>query len=136
MLLFIENVEVGSEYEDTIFNYWITARMKDGTIVKIFDYSCLNLISKVAFYVESILFANLSPPGYEMTKVTGKYIGKLEIKDWQQIAEDRDLGKQYDAVETSSGIILFHVNDTKKEFLEGDNIQLNVIRFDLIAVNT
>lgn len=136
MVLFIESVQISAEYDNKVYNYWISAKMNDGKVIKIFDYSCLNVFPNVSTYIECQLFANLSTPGQGASEIEGKYIGRRGLKNWKRVMDDRGREKEYPALETSSGIIMFSDMDAEREYLEGETIQLHVIRFDLIAVNS
>lgn len=132
MQLLIEEVEIGAEYQDVIHNFWVTAKMNDQNRISIFDYNCFDLRNKRLTSVECLLYANLDTSSESF--ISGTYIGRIQICDWEHLADDLNKEKKYSVLKTTNGIILFNEEELIRELTEEETLSLHVARYDLVGI--
>jgi len=131
--LFIKKVEIGAEYQDTIYNFWISAKMDDNKLVNVFDYNCFDFRNKCLTSVECLLYANLDIEGESDETIAGTYLGQVGITNWRYIANDMCREEKYHALKTTNGIILFNEKELDKELTGEVSFLLHVARYDLVG---
>lgn len=147
MIVFIKDVEIGAfdwsaKPKDQIINFWITAQLKSGRIIRIFVplfeehlYKTKEFINKE---VECLLYANISKTFVSKHKdhnnFEGVYLGEYEISPlWKSYIKNvSDEG--YCGIETEDGEMLIWCETHKDMNLnKKETYRFNVKEFGLIA---
>ena len=144
MKILIKEIRVGTEYQEEIYDFWITGQLQSGKIIKIFDYN-YDLRDFIDKKVECLIFTPLASiskqirgrPGKNVVK--GYIIKNHKIKEkWQKVYNKEhdiyDLKKEYNAIKTEDGY--FPTNITENDIKDIDinkEIYFKVGRYDLIA---
>ena len=136
----ISNVEIGAEYRDVIYNFWITAYLDNGKeIYKIFDDAPFDFRNRIGKTFNVILLAHSIENITNNTDITNNvFTGYLTDKDIP-VNELRYLRK----LQNINNILIFKTNygsflidnDTisKLEILPDTPISIYVPNFDLIS---
>ena len=77
MILRINRVEHGAEFDDMIWDFWINATLPNLKDIELFDYQALNLTPYIGYLINvtvSTLFIQLDSDSSELYEIEGKII--------------------------------------------------------------
>ncbi|MFX1340713.1 MAG: hypothetical protein ACFFDK_19035 [Promethearchaeota archaeon] len=144
MKVLLKNVDIGSEYDDKVYDYWIVGQLNSGKQIEIFDAAPFDLRKYESKTIECLIVATFVEVVYNSDNVdeiiiNGTFLGKYSLDDkWENISEGGnkiyELVSEWYAIKTDDGIFLLTLS--KKELnsmKEGDIIFLKVGRYDLLA---
>lgn len=140
MKIFVEDVENGAEYENTVYDYWVTALLVNERRIKLFDFVPFDLRKRKGQMIEVLILAgfptNISAStAGEEAQVSGEYLGEIALPSHcTKFANDADQRK-WVGIKTDCGVFLLNPGDFEQASLKlGGHLQFNVGRFDLIGV--
>lgn len=139
MKIFVEDVENGAEYEDTIYDYWVTALLVNGQRIELFDFVPFDLKKKKGETIEVLVLAgfptNISDSATGESQVSGEYLGEIVLPNhFTKFANDADQRKWL-GIKTDNGVFLLSPSEMEQASLRiGGHLQFDAGRFDLIGV--
>jgi hypothetical protein len=122
----IQNVEIGAQHEDIIYDFWIKCETNSGKLINVFDSEPIDLRNLVNNKVScSIDLFMTSLDHFEGSqKLHGKFIEKKEIDQFIQLL-----------FETSDGIFILEDPEEKElNYPMNEDIDLYVSRLDLRSI--
>ncbi|MFW9970369.1 MAG: hypothetical protein ACFFDF_09230 [Candidatus Odinarchaeota archaeon] len=145
MKIYIDKVNPGSTYMETIYDYRIYGKTESGFEIIIFDdkYDLRNYQGKTIECLINAILPQEIDKKYESKEtdprhpqIEGSFIGKYAIpKKWKPCEKQNDLLYAVDrhAVETKDGIIIIDTDEYVNSLNKGDHITFTVGRLDLMA---
>lgn len=140
MKIYIDEVNLGSTYMETTYDYRIYGKTESGLKMIIFDdkFDLRNYQGKT---IECLIIAILPQEIDKETdprhpKIDGIFIGKYAIpKKWEPCEKQNDFlyNVERNAVETKDGIIIIDTDEYVNSLNKGDHITFTVGRLDLMA---
>lgn len=150
MIAKIKTVEIGAEYQDTIYDYWIDAILTSGEVIKIFDFKPFDLRNKIEQTIDLLISVELmegveiNPLSPEDYNIIGEFVDLVSIpsKSWEETAYDDKEQIVKVMIKTRDGMLYLN----KDEFESKVNVSLGKVdqgtiigikgpRFRLLAVN-
>lgn len=140
MKLLIEEVQIGAEYEGMVYDFWITGRLKNGRLLKVFDFIPFDLRSYQGKEVEVMIIAGFlrSEVDFENTEtvITGEVIDEYCLPLLNKVRSDMSQKKWF-ALKTKEGMFLLNPSEFENKPLSiGTKVSFNVGRFDLVGLAT
>ena len=144
MEVLITDVDIGTRYKEKIYDYWIIGRIKSGLDIKIFDAKPFNISDQIHNTILCLIVATFVKiiKSEEKSKGTNFY-GVLHKsynipKVWynSNIWDTKlyNLKSNWTVIKHIDGIFLTTLNDEEiNNIKDGDSIQFQVGRFDLLA---
>jgi len=144
MKVLLKSVDIGSKYDDKVFDYWIKGQLISGRVIEIFDAAPFNLGKYVSKTIEALILASFVQVIYitdnvDDNLIKGTFLGKYNIDDkWENIYEGGneiyESVSEWYAIKTDDGIFLFTLNiGDLNAIKEGEIIFLKIGRYDLLA---
>ena len=139
MYLFVEEVQIGAEYEGTVYDFWVTGRLKSGRLIKVFDFIPFDLRSYKGKEIEVLIIAGFlkNKVNSENTEVviSGEFTGEYCIPT-RQIKVREDISqKKWFSLKTNDGVFLLNPSEFENNTPEfGETISFCVGRFDLVGL--
>ena len=144
MKVLLKSVDIGSKYDDKVYDYWIKGQLNSGQVIEIFDAAPFDLRNYESKTIEALIIATFVQVVYNTDNVdenltNGTFLGKYNINDkWENIYEGGN--KIYESVsewygiKTDDGIFLLTLNiGDLNAIKEGEIIFLKIGRYDLLA---
>jgi hypothetical protein len=116
-----------------VIDFWVDAQLKNGEIIEIFDLDALDLRGYEGEYLNCLILANVGVFDKDniILIIRGKYIKNYELPlKWKRV---HDPVENYSAVETENGIFLLDPGIIEFKGKDGQIIEFDGFRLDLIA---
>jgi hypothetical protein len=115
-----------------VIDFWVDAQLKNGEIIEIFDLDALDLRGYEGKYLDCLINAHVGDIDKDsILIIRGKYIKNYELPlKWKRV---HDPVENYSAVETENGIFLLDPGIIEFKDKDGQIIEFDGIRLDLIA---
>jgi hypothetical protein len=139
MKVFIKKVENGAEYEDKVYDFWVSVQLSSGKEIKVFDFVPFDLRNNILQHSECLLVAGfLESSGNsqkDSTIIKGFLIDyNIKSKDWRNVREDI-INESWFGLQTEDGIYLINPEEIRSEKVKlGEILEYIVGRFDLVAI--
>lgn len=139
MKIFVEDVENGAEYENTIYDYWVTALLANEQRIKLFDFVPFDLRKKKGETIEVLVLAgfptNISNSATGEAQVYGEFLGEIALPcQFSKFANEAEQRKWL-GIKTNYGVFLLNPSDFEQSSLKiGGYLQFDAGRFDLIGI--
>lgn len=132
MIVKILKVSRGTPLGSKVMDFWIRAQLKNGDIIEIFDLDPLDLRGYEGKYLDCLILANVGDIDKDsILIIRGKYIKNYELPlKWKRV---HDPVENYSAVETENGIFLLDPGIIEFKDKDGQIIEFEGFRLDLIA---
>ena len=145
MKVLLKSVDIGSKYDDKVYDYWIKGQLISGQVIEIFDAAPFDLRNYESKTIEGLIIATFVQVVYNTDNVdenltNGTFLGKYNINDkWENIYEGGN--KIYESVsewygiKTDEGIFLLTLNiGDLNAIKEGEIIFLKIGRHFLMNI--
>lgn len=139
MRVFLKEVMGSSVGTNLVFiDYWILGRLENGDEIEIFDFEPFNLKKFENQSLDCLIYAWIQEITSEIDKqysFIGEFIEDYEIPSvWlRRDPKLESVKNEYNAIETTAGIFLTDSDEFNNDIKDGQAVNFNVVRFDLIS---
>jgi hypothetical protein len=139
MNILVKDVDIGAEYENIIYDFWINALLASGKHIKIFDFKSFDVRKYIGTKIDAVILAgfleNISiNTTTNSTEFFGEFVGEYEIPAWFTNLREDVKYKKWLGIKTQDGIFLLSPNEIETvPVVVGENLRFNVGRFDLLG---
>ncbi|MFX1268436.1 MAG: hypothetical protein ACFFAK_10800 [Promethearchaeota archaeon] len=133
MIVKILKVSRGTPSGSKIMDFWVDGQLKNGEIIEIFDLDPFDLRGYEGKYLDCLILANVGVFDKDdiIFLIRGKYIKSYELPlKWKGVHDPID---NWSAVKTENGIFLLDPGIIDFKDKDGQIIEFDGIRLDLIA---
>lgn len=136
----VVNVEIGAKYQERIYDFWIIGKLKNGNVIKIFDFIPLNLTKYIGKNINLLITGFLIEEHKKVNDIENTFSGIIseEYKiplDVINKSNNMIQVKKMIKFQTDMGTILLNPSELKNMTYQfNKQVNLTIGRFDLIGI--